>query len=265
MPELPEVETSRREVDRAALGLTIKHVCVMRDPIVFEDVSASEFERCLVGRTIVGSARWGKHFWLELDEKPWPVFHFGMTGWVHVYRGVEQRPKFMKIELELEDGTRLAYRDPRRLGRVRLRHEPRMEKPISELGFDPVHHLPSHAFFVEELRRRKSPIKAVLLDQSFSAGVGNWIADEVLYQSRINPSRRACTLSKVEVGRLRKKLKTIINTAIEVSSDDRQFPRTWLFHYRWGKTKGAVDGHGNPIHFETIGGRTTAWVKSIQK
>lgn len=265
MPELPEVETSRREVEQAALGRTIKHVCVMRDSIVFEDVPASEFDRCLVGRTITGSDRWGKHFWLELDQRPWLVFHFGMTGWVHVYRGEEQRPKFMKIELELEDGTRLAYRDPRRLGRVRLRHDPRMEKPISELGFDPVHHLPPMSFFRDELSRRKSPIKAVLLDQSFSAGVGNWIADEVLYQSRINPRRRACTLSKVEVGRLREKLNFIINMAIMVGSDDSRFPRTWLFHYRWGKVKSAVDGYGNPIQFETVGGRTTAWVRSIQK
>jgi formamidopyrimidine-DNA glycosylase len=237
MPELPEVETSRREVEQAALGRTIKHVHAVNDPIVFEGVPAVTFEQVLQGRKITGSGRWGKHFWLELDQRPWPVFHFGMTGWVHVYRGEENRPKFLKIELVLDDDTRLAYRDPRRLGRIRLRHDPRHEKPISDLGFDPVHHLPSLNFFISELGRRKSPIKAVLLDQSFSAGVGNWIADEVLYQSRIDPRRHACSLSRAEVQRLRLKLKTIIAGRSRLAPTISNFHAPGCFIIDGGKQK----------------------------
>lgn len=265
MPELPEVETARREVDRAARGRTIHRVVVNEDPIVFEKVPANTVVRALTGRRIDGTARWGKHFWLELDRRPWPVFHFGMTGWMHVYRSEAERPRFLKIELELDDGVRIAYRDPRRIGRVRLKHEPRKEAPIAGLGFDPLHGLPPVSFFVDEFARRKAPVKAVLLDQAFSAGVGNWIADEVLYQSGIDPRRRACRLSPDEVRRLRSLLSSVIERAVAVGSDDTRFPRTWLFHYRWGKTKGAVDGRGNPISFGTVGGRTTAWVSARQK
>ena len=260
MPELPEVETSRREVERAARGKIIRAVTTVEDAIVYDGVSSAQIRSALVGRTVTGSGRWGKHFWLELDQRPWPVFHFGMTGWMHVYREEVERPKFMKLELEMEDGTRIAFRDPRRLGRLRLRMDPRNEAPISALGFDPVHNLPAASVFIDELARRKSSIKAVLLDQSFSAGVGNWIADEVLYQSGLDPRRHASALTPKEVRRLRLKLKSVVQKAVEVGSDDTQFPRTWLFHYRWGKTKGAVDGHGNPILFGTVGGRTTAWV-----
>ena len=265
MPELPEVETSRREVQAATLGKIIQKVVVADDHIVYEGVSPSIIDTALVGRKIIGSERRGKHFWLQLDQRPWPVFHFGMTGWMHVYRTEKDRPRFCKIELLLNDGVRVAMRDPRRLGRIRLRHDPLAEPPISLLGFDPLHAMPPASVFATEFSRRKAPVKAVLLDQSFSAGVGNWIADEVLYQSGIDPRRSACSLSEDETKRLRTKLKSIIRFAVKVGADDTRFPRTWLFHYRWGKTKGSVDGRGRAIAFTSVGGRTTAWVPSAQR
>ena len=80
--------------------------------------------------------------------------------------------------------------------------------PISALGFDAWRALPTPARFHAMLRERKSPIKAVLLDQAFAAGIGNWIADEVLYQARIAPKRRASTLSSAEAGRLRTRIRS---------------------------------------------------------
>jgi len=265
MPELPEVETSRREVERAALGRIIRRVNTIDDRIVYDGVTSGEVAKFLTGRKVIGSHRRGKHFWLELDQRPWPVFHFGMTGWMHVYHAEKDRPRFWKIELVLDDGTRIALRDPRRLGRIRLRHDPILEPPVSLLGFDPVHDMPPLTFFNHEFARRKAPIKAVLLEQSFSAGVGNWIADEVLYQSGIDPARRANSLTALEIKRLRQRLAAIVKYAVKVGSDDAKFPRTWLFHYRWGKTKGAVDGHGREIKFTEVGGRTTAWVPDVQR
>ncbi|HMP88694.1 MAG TPA: DNA-formamidopyrimidine glycosylase family protein, partial [Kiritimatiellia bacterium] len=195
MPELPEVESSRREVHHAAVGRTILEVQTVDDRIVYDGVTPSAIRKALTGRVVTGSDRRGKHFWLELDRRPWPVFHFGMTGWMHVYRREEERPRFWKIELLLDDSIRIAMRDPRRLGRIRLKHDPVAEPPISLLGFDPLHATPPVSIFTSEFSRRKAPVKAVLLDQSFSAGVGNWIADEVLYQSGIDPRRLACSLT----------------------------------------------------------------------
>jgi len=265
MPELPEVETSRREVVRAARGKKIRRVLTVDDHIVYDGVKPRDVEKHLTGRRIIDMHRRGKHLWMELDQRPWPLFHFGMTGWLHVYREEKERPRFWKIELQLENGARVALRDPRRLGRIRLRQDPVNEPPIRLLGFDPLHNMADEKFFRTELGARKAPIKAVLLDQSFSAGVGNWIADEVLYQSRIDPRRRADTLSSAEVKLLRAKMKSIIDHAVKVGSDDTKFPSTWLFHYRWGKTKGAKDGRGRPLSFGQVGGRTTAWVAAVQK
>ena len=107
-------------------------------------------------------------------------------------------------------------------------------------------------------------MKSVLLDQSFAAGVGNWIADEVLFQARLDPRRRANTLTRSEIGILRNALKRVVTEAVAVDADKTRFPRTWLFHQRWGKPSDARIG-GEPIEFLTLGGRTTAWVPTRQR
>jgi formamidopyrimidine-DNA glycosylase len=104
----------------------------------------------------------------------------------------------------------------------------------------------------------------VLLDQSFAAGVGNWIADEVLYKAGIAPQRRANTLSDAELRRLRGRLRAIVAISVRALNDSRRYPRTWLFHSRWDGP-GAVTARGEAIRYLTIGGRTTAWVPARQR
>jgi formamidopyrimidine-DNA glycosylase len=239
--------------------------------------------------------RHGKHLWLELDRRPWPCLHFGMTGGIHVPRplvgGAARRaalpagrivrlvsdgqvdrpdwpPRFTKLHLRFAGGGELALADGRRLGRIRLRRDPATEPPISTLGFDALHALPTPARFHALLRERRSPIKAVLLDQSFAAGIGNWIADEVLYQAGIAPKRKAATLSAAEARRLRAKIRSVIGLAVRSGSDSDRYPRWWLFHRRWGHRRGgppATTVRGEHIRHETVGGRTTAWVPAVQR
>lgn len=233
--------------------------------------------RALVGRTVLGAARRGKHLWLELDRRPWPCFHLGMTGDFRTHGetslklasspAVEDHswpPRFTKIRLVMSDGRELAMTNKRRLGRIRLREDPLRESPIDGLGFDPLLDLPSPSQFAELVSRRSGVVKALLLDQTFAAGVGNWIADEVLYQARIDPRRRAPDLSTSEAKRLRAKLKHVIEVAVHVNADKTRFPRGWLFHRRWGRDATATTLRGQPIEHVTIGGRTTAWVPTLQ-
>jgi formamidopyrimidine-DNA glycosylase len=278
MPELPEVEAARVLATRAARGRRIVRVWCADDPIVFERVPAVRFERALTGRRIAKVHRHGKHLWFELDTRPWPCFHFGMSGGLHVpdRRSVRLRssrvragaawpPRFTKLRLALDDGGELVYADARRLGRVRLRQDPAAEPPISLLGFDALVGLPSTGAMAEVLGTRTAPVKAVLLDQAFSAGVGNWIADEVLYQARIAPGRPARSLDLDEVRRLRAAIRLVIGVAVRAGADGDRFPRRWLFHSRWGKAVGAITARGERIRFDTIGGRTTAWAPARQK
>jgi len=279
MPELPEVEARRLIAWRVAVGRRIVGVWCAEDPIVFERVPTARLRRALLGRRILGVHRHGKHLWFELDRRPWPCLHFGMTGGFHVpgrkvgkLRSSGKKapapgwpPRFAKLRLTFDDGGELVFADARRLGRVRLRHDPAAEPPISLLGFDALLGVPSPRGFAALLRGRSAPIKAVLLDQSVAAGVGNWIADEVLYQAAIDPRRRASSLTDAELRRVRAKIRAVVALAVRYNSDSDRFPRRWLFHDRWGKSALAMTSRGQRIRYDTIGGRTTAWVPTVQR
>src|SRR5438477_1245967 len=279
MPELPEVEAARVLARRVALGRRITRVWCAGDPIVFEAGRPARVRRALLGRRVRGVGRHGKHLWLELDRRPWPCFHFGMAGGFHAPRARAVRlvsggqretgdawpPRFAKLRLTFDDGGELVMTDARRLGRIRLRADPRAEPPVSELGFDALLGLPAPPRFADLLAGRSAPIKALLLDQSFAAGVGNWIADEVLYQARIDPRRRAGTLTGDEIRRLRTALARVIAVSVRARNDSDRYPRTWLFHDRWGRNPKAYTARGEKIRHDTIGGRTTAWVPSVQR
>jgi formamidopyrimidine-DNA glycosylase len=277
VPELPEVEAARRLAARVAVGRRIARVWCAADPIVFES-PPPRVRAALEGRRVRAARRHGKHLWLELDRGPALLMHFGMTGGLHVPERPSVRlmssrgappagwpPRFAKLRLTFTGGAELALADGRRLGRVRLRTDPRREPPISLLGFDALHELPSPARFHELVHERTAPMKALLLDQTFAAGVGNWIADEVLYQARIDPRRRAGTLTDDEIRRLRGALRRVMTVSVRARNDSDRYPRRWLFHDRWGKNPKAYTSRGEKIRHDTIAGRTTAWVPSVQR
>ena len=264
MPELAEVETWRRLAEEHVAGKRIASVFTTKDEIVFDNATHTRFAKALKDREIESIHRKGKHLWMDLDQAPHPYFHFGMSGSFELYHEEEERPTYLKAELLMDDGTRLGYRNVRRIGKVRLHDDPTAVPPISKLGPDPYIELPSVLWFAEHLAKRKAPIKAVLLDQKFAAGVGNWIADEILYQGRIDPAKLAKDLTPAEVKIIRNKMRSIITKAVDVSADADRFPKSWLFHHRWGKNKEARTAKGERIAFATIGGRTTAYVPAVQ-
>jgi formamidopyrimidine-DNA glycosylase len=279
MPELPEVERGRRVALKVARGRRIVEARCADDPIVFDRVSPARIRRALVGRRVKDVKRHGKHLWLELDTRPWPCLHFGMTGGFHTAPGGPRvklestgkkpdhawPPRFTKLHLVFDDGGELVMADARRLGRIRLRRDPASQPPISRLGFDAHRGLPPFSRFRELVRGRAAPLKALLLDQGFAAGVGNWIADEVLYQARLDPRRRANSLTDPEITRMRAALKRVVDTSVRVSNDSDRYPRGWLFHRRWGRNPRAVTMTGERIRHITVGGRTTAWVPTRQR
>lgn len=278
MPELPEVEHARRVVEARALGRRLAEVTCATDEIVFEGRSAREVERTLRGRAVRAVNRRGKYLWLELDRGPHPIFHLGMTG-AFRFAGDEPLvlasspkepdrrwpPRFWKIRLAVEGGAELAMTNARRLGRVLLREAPLDETPLSRLGFDPLTEMPSLEGFRARLARRRGVLKGLLLNQGFAAGVGNWIADEVLYQAGLDPRRRVESLGADEVARLHAKLRHVIRTAVRADARKSAFPKSWLFHHRWGRDAEARTARGERVEHLTVAGRTTAWVPARQR
>lgn len=278
MPELPEVERGRRLAASVAEGRRVARVRCARDPIVFSGAAPAAFRRALQGRRVEAVCRWGKQLWFDLDAGPHPLFHFGMSGAFRT-RGDdplqlmsgpkvgagEWPPRFAKIRISFDDGGELVMTDGRRLGRILLREDPRAEPPVSRLGFDPLLAMPGPRAFARMLEGRRALIKALLLDQHFAAGVGNWIADEVLYQAGIAPNRRANSLSEAEVRRLRARLARIVAKAVEVDGNNDSYPKGWLFHRRWGRQSDARSARGDPVEHMVVAGRTTAWVPAVQR
>ena len=279
MPELAEVEHGRRIAHEVAVGRTITAAWVDDDDIVVDGVTPDAVVAALAGATVAGTGRHGKHLWLVLQDRPTVLLHFGMTGGFRT-RGdaplqlegspsevdTSWPPRFTKLLLRFDDGAELAMTNARRLGRIRLRDDVRAEAPIADLGFDPYLTLPTLPKLKRLLARRKrAKLKGLLLDQGFAAGVGNWIADEVLYQAALDPRRAVGSLSDDELNRLRLKLRHVVKTAVRVDARKDAFPRGWLFHRRWGRQEDIKTVDGEPIEHITVAGRTTAWVPSIQR
>jgi formamidopyrimidine-DNA glycosylase len=281
MPELPEVETVCRVMRRALQGQRITRVEVVPDAIVFSGVAPKAIEKALLRRSVREVGRHGKFFWLALDGAGPIVFgHLGMSGWIRAvgrqgtrlhghgdapFDDAEGRPRFLKLRIEARDGSGIVLTDPRRLGRVWLGSSPETEPRLARLGRDAFDDLPTASELHALFGRRRIPIKAVLLDQGALSGIGNWIADEVLYQSRIAPKRSAASLTAVEVAALRRSIRSVLAHAVKVGADHHRFPKSWLFEHRWGGTRGVEQIAGQPIVREEVGGRTTAWVPTRQK
>lgn len=173
-----------------------------------------------------------------------------------------------------DEAIRLAFCDQRRWGRVQLLPagvaDPRTEAPLKELAPDAWKERPSLEVFGGKLKETDIAIKASLLDQGrVVCGLGNWVCDEVLFQAKVDPAKRSKALTEEEVRRVWESVEYVCATACAANARSEEFPPGWLFHYRWAKTKkdkaGVKGPEGRGIVFETVGGRTTAIVPSVQR
>ena len=271
MPELPEVEASRNLLSQACCGLKIDFItCIEQgggprdgkfDDIVFSNISEGDMKSALIGKTLVAVRRKGKQLWFEILNMDVAIlFHFGMTG-AFVLQGYnapqyksfkiskDWPPKFTKLEIVFKGGLKLAFCDPRRLGRIQLRHDAINNPPISILARDPYLDGVNENELRTKLSQYTTSIKAALLDQEkIFSGIGNWVADETLYHAKIHPSTPCCNIAHNEyyLRALCSSLVMVINTAVEVGADSDRFPADWLFHYRWNK-KHKILPNGNFI------------------
>ncbi len=211
MPELPEVETARRWLERWARGRTIARVRVHEPRVVGGPPLAR-----VVGARFRRFQRRGKHLLLTLEKEGRPVglwSHLGMTGkWLQRAPG-EEAPRFSRVELALDRGGTLHYVDMRLFGKLRLVPDAAFDQQpvLRALGPDVLVDGIDRAAFAARLQRTPAPLKIVLMDQRVLAGLGNIQVSEALFRARLHPRRPARSLSAAEVRRLA--------TAIEASID----------------------------------------------
>ncbi|MDD5190558.1 MAG: bifunctional DNA-formamidopyrimidine glycosylase/DNA-(apurinic or apyrimidinic site) lyase [Dehalococcoidales bacterium] len=197
MPELPEVETVKNEIEPHIIGRTITGVTLLWAGEV-RSPSPEEFVKRITGKKIKAINRYGKYLVSTLTGGEFLVIHLKMTGALIIGEG--EAPKHTRVILHLDNGKNIYFRDPRKFGVMKLIKDP--AEITDKLGPEPLEKDFTVAVFAARLKGRKAPIKAVLLDQKFLAGVGNMYADEALYEARIHPEKIAEKLSQPEVKRL---------------------------------------------------------------
>jgi formamidopyrimidine-DNA glycosylase len=204
MPELPEVETIRRQLAPALEGRRIGSVRVL-DPRWCEPAPPEAIEDALRGRVIEEVGRRGKYLIVSLEDDVHLVMHLRMTGNLLLAAGDEEDPAHLRVDIGLDDGRHLRFVDVRRFGTgdVLLGADALADYFDSRLGVEPL----SADFTAEALcalaRGRKQPVKAFLLNQERIAGVGNIYADEALWRAMIHPLRPVGTLKRAQIEALR--------------------------------------------------------------
>ena len=214
MPELPEVETFKRRVADKCRGRAVDHVEVP-DPGILEGISAPEIERRLEGERLGPARRHGKHLFIALSNAGVLALHFGMNGFPALVAKGAADPPYTRLVLALSDGERLAYVNPRRLGRVGLTDSVQAFIAAAGLGPDVLDRAFDAKAFAAILESSKRDIKSVLMDQALMAGIGNIYSDEILFQAQIFPGAAANRLEGDAVKRLFSAMKRTLESAIE--------------------------------------------------
>ncbi len=212
MPELPEVETVVRGLRDPLVGRRIENVWYEREKVI-QTPSAEQFSARILGQTVQAINRRAKYIICQMDHDIFAV-HLKMTGRLYVASRAhsESDDRWVRLRLGLDNGDVLNFSDARRFGRVYLAVS--LNEIAPNLGPEPL----EDAFTVKVLRERLAQhhrqIKALLLDQSFIAGVGNIYADEALHRAGIHPLRLSDELSKTESQRLHGTIREVLNNGI---------------------------------------------------
>ncbi len=213
MPELPEVETIRRDLTLRIVGRIVVEAWVSPDaPKLVQGETAESFCRRLAGRTVEELDRRGKYLLLRLDSGLTWIVHLRMTGGlIHTRNGCRD-DRFLRARFRLDDGGELSYVDLRKLGTMWLVEDE--SAVVGKLGPEPL----GEAFDPQEMRRllakRAAPVKSVLMDQHAIAGIGNIYADESLFEAGIRPAKAARRLSRVAAERLHWAIRKVLVEAL---------------------------------------------------
>jgi len=272
MPELAEVEFFRKRWS-AGHGARVIAVRLHEGKKVFRGCDTAALQRRLTGATLLGSETAAKQMLFRFSGDNWLGVHLGMTGETRVEPPdyvATRHDHFILVQKERQ----LVFSDPRMFGAVLFHHG--KEAPAWWTRIAPA--VLSEAFTVEAVadflrRRSRAPIKAVLLMQERFPGIGNWMADEILWRAAIHPKRPAGSLKPAEVRTLHREcrkvcelaLKTIAGAGGHLPPDlNVHIPQSWLFWHRW-ENGGRCPRTGKPLVREEVGGRTTCWSPARQK
>jgi len=215
MPELPEVEITRRHLEPVLCGAVVSEVAVRRQRALRLQPSPEDFASRLRGRRVLGLSRRGKYLLGDLgDDLTW-VTHLGMSGRLSVARPGDPEAAHTAVVVTLAAGPEVRFVDPRTFGHTAVLTPAELAAAgPARLGPDALEALPLTRALAGRLAGRSAPIKPLLLDQRLVSGLGNIYADEVLHRARLRPDRPAGSLAPDEVAALRRAVRPVLQASL---------------------------------------------------
>jgi len=272
VPELAEVEFFRKRWS-AGHGAKVLAVKLHAGKKVFRDCHPAALARGLTGARLHGSSTAAKQMVFRFSGDLWLGIHLGMSGALRVESPDYKPAKHDHLVLVQRD-RQLVFNDPRMFGGVRFhagKEPPGWWTKIAPAILSEKFTVGAVTAFLQ--RRGRAPIKAVLLMQERFPGIGNWMADEVLWRAAIHPQRLAGSLTPAEVRTLHRECRRVCRLALDTIAGKGRYlppdlnhhiPKTWLFWHRWDDG-GLCPRTKQPLHREEVGGRTTCWSPARQK
>lgn len=263
MPELGEVEYYRRRWN-PALKQRIERVVLRAGSRLLRGVDTQLLTKRLTGATFLSSEAAAKQMLFRFSGDAWLGIHLGMTGELKLPAPEYLPEKHAHLVLYTAQHA-LVFLDFRQFGRIQFF----VGKEAPEWWTSIAPAIGSDAFTVQVVadflaRRAKAPIKAVLLMQERFPGIGNWMADEILWRAGIHPKRPAGSLKADEIKALHRETRWVAREALRLVGEEiDSIPKSWLFHHRW-EDGGKCPKTGVPLKREEIGGRTTCWSPARQ-
>ena len=273
MPELPEVETVKRDLAKSVLGQRIDAVRIL-DARVIRDIAPDQFKSRLKGRTIQDISRRGKAIICSLDQGYYLIVQLMMTGQLVYLKALpDVLLKETKVIFTLSNGSHLIYNDQRLFGRLSLIQNLNDFKHFSLLGPEPFDQTFNPGYIRETFKRKSVAVKSVLLDHTFVAGIGNIYASEILFRSQVDPRRRALSLKMAEINRLHQITIEVLNEAIKWRGSSMRNYRDGQgqkgrFNERikvYAREDEPCEACKKPITRIVQGGRSTFFCKKCQK
>lgn len=274
MPELPEVETVRRTLQKLVNGKTIDEVRVLWPKMIKEPEDVNQFQFMVKGQSIQDVERRGKFIKFVLDDYIL-VSHLRMEGRYGLYQKDEPFDKHTHAFFTFTDGTELRYRDVRKFGTMHLfiKGNEEQELPLSQLGVEPFSEIFTVNYLGDRLKKTDRKIKVALLDQKIVVGLGNIYVDEALFRSQIHPLRSAKSLSEKELTILHREIIDTLLEAVEKGgSTIRSYVNTQgeigMFQLQllvYGQKGEPCKECGTMIEKITVGGRGTHFCPNCQK
>jgi formamidopyrimidine-DNA glycosylase len=255
MPELAEVEYFRRCWD-SAIGQKVLSVHLRGEKRIFRGNDLQMMERTLSGARLVSSEARGKQLLFGFSNRGWLGIHLGMTGALR-REGARFIPGKHDHLVLRQRAQSLVFSDPRQFGRVLFHHgsEPEWWTRLPAALLSPGFTFERMRMFLA--RYRRTPIKAVLLRQEGFPGIGNWMADEILWRAKLHPAVPTGKLKETQQRLLWRTIQLVCKGALRiVSKDYSDPPPSWLFRHRW-KKGGRCPKDQQPLQRTVVGGRTT--------